>query len=253
MDISSFNSQTNSQTKRSRMMVTTGTKSRSPIGTQKRWQPKPNKVSSIRPRLSVLGAPPAETDALLRQKGLAKAQMGQYDEAIALFTQILDRNPLSAADYSNRGLTYFQSGQAAKAIADYDRAIDLNPRLDGAYNNRANYHAAQGQFLEAILDYDVALDLNPANVRAWINQGITFRDLEMYDRAIESFDTALHLGRLESHIYAERGRAYHLRGDWNCAIADYQRAIVNPPESPASERLHRQVNAWMDELFAPLL
>jgi tetratricopeptide (TPR) repeat protein len=245
MDISSFNS----QTKRSRMTVTTGTKPRT---SGSRWQPKSTKASSIRPRLA-LSVPQAESDALLRQKGLAKAQMGHYDEAIALFTQLLDRNPLSAADYSNRGLTYFQSGQSAKAIADYNRAIDLNPHLDGAYNNRANYHAAQGQYLEAILDYDVALDLNPANVRAWINQGITFRDLEMYERAIESFDTALHLGRLESHIYAERGRAYHLRGDWNCAIADYQRAIANPPESAASERLHLQVDTWMDELLSPLL
>jgi tetratricopeptide (TPR) repeat protein len=251
MDISSFTSQTK---RTSRLTGIMGTKPRHSVGSaQKRWQPKPVKINSTRPQLSVLSAGQHESESLLRQKGLAKAQMGHYDEAIALFSQIIDRNPLNASDYSNRGLTYFQSGQTVRALADYNRAIDLNPRLDGAYNNRANYHAAQGQFLEAILDYDVALDLNPANVRAWINQGITFRDLEMYERAIESFDMALHLGRLEGHIYAERGRAYHLRGDWNCAIADYQRAIANPPESPASERLHLQVDLWMDELLAPLL
>jgi tetratricopeptide (TPR) repeat protein len=251
MDISSFTSQTQ---RVSRMTGIMGTKPRHSVGSaQKRWQPKPVKINSTRPQLSVLSAGQPESESLLRQKGLAKAQMGQHEEAIALFSQLIDRNPLNASDYSNRGLTYFQSGQTVRALADYNRAIDLNPRLDGAYNNRANYHAAQGQFLEAILDYDVALDLNPANVRAWINQGITFRDLEMYERAIESFDMALHLGRLEGHIYAERGRAYHLRGDWNCAIADYQRAIANPPESPASERLHLQVDLWMDELLAPLL
>jgi tetratricopeptide (TPR) repeat protein len=248
MDTSSFTG----QGKQTRRLTRIETKSKS-IGsaTQKRWQPKPQKHNSTRSQLLPLVFKP-ESDTLLRQRGLAKAQMGDYDGAIALFTQLIERNPLNASDYSNRGLTYFQSGRLAEAFADYSRAIELNPRLDGAYNNRANYHAAQGQFLEAILDYDVALDLNPANTRAWINQGITFRDLEMYERAIESFDLALHLGRLEGHIYAERGRTYHLRGDWNCAIADYQRAIVDMPETPASERLCVQVELWIEELLAPL-
>jgi tetratricopeptide (TPR) repeat protein len=248
MDLSSFISQNKSvQTKRSSRLVSgTPTQSRASLGhAQKRWQPKPGGV-----RLQLV-AP--DSDKLLRQKALAKAQMGHYDEAIALFSQLIARNPMSAVDYSNRGLTYFQSGNGAEALANYNRAIELNPRLDGAYNNRANYHAAQGQFLEAILDYDIALDLNPANVRAWINQGITFRDLEMYERALESFETALQFGRLEGHIYAERGRTYHLRGDWNCAIADYKRAIADLPESAAAERLANQVEQWMDELLLPLI
>jgi tetratricopeptide (TPR) repeat protein len=247
MDISSFKSQSK-RTNRLGM----GTRVRNLIGSnQKRWHAKPSGTQSTPQRLLPL-SDGLEPDTLLRQRGLAKAQMGLHDEAIALFTQLIERNPLNASDYSNRGLTYFQSGRSAQAIADYNRAIELNPKLDGAYNNRANYHAAQGEFLEAILDYDIALDLNPANVRAWINQGITFRDLEMYERAIESFDLALHLGRLEGHIYAERGRTYHLRGDWNCAIADYQRAILSMPEAPASERLCLQVEFWMDELLSPL-
>jgi tetratricopeptide (TPR) repeat protein len=249
MDTSSFTGQ-GKQTRRLTRVIETKSQTIS-SSTQKRGQSKPEKHNSTRSQLLPLIFKP-ESDTMLRQRSLAKAQMGDYDGAIALFTQLIQRNPLSATDYSNRGLTYFQSGRRAEAFADYSRAIELNPRLDGAYNNRANYHAAQGQFLEAILDYDVALDLNPANTRAWINQGITFRDLEMYERAIESFDLALRLGRLEGHIYAERGRAYHLRGDWNCAIADYQRAIVDMPETPASERLYLQVERWIDELLAPL-
>jgi len=171
---------------------------------------------------------------------------------------LLLRNPKSAIDHSNRGLIYAQSKQFGEAIADYNRAIELNPRLDSAYNNRANYYASQGQYLEAILDYDIALDLNPANVRAWINQGITFRELEMYDRALESFEMALCLGRLEGHIFAERGRTYHLRGDWNCAIADYQRSIgklyqvATSPQDPAM-RLCLQVEGWQDELLSSSL
>jgi tetratricopeptide (TPR) repeat protein len=193
---------------------------------------------------------------LLRQQALTEVQQGNYITAIDLFTQLIKRNPNSATDYNNRGLVHFQAGQWEAALADYNRAIELNPRLDNVYNNRANYYASQGELLEAILDYDTALDLNPGNVRAWINQGITFRDLMMYEQALECFDMALCMGQLEGHIYAERGRTYHLWGDWNCAIADYNRAIdalAQPNRTTAglATRLRLQVNVWLDELTNP--
>jgi tetratricopeptide (TPR) repeat protein len=223
---------------------------------QKRWQAKlgDSAKSSTYQQPSAPVLPPTEQSTSLRQQALTEAQQGNHTKAIVLFSHLIDRNPSNANDYSNRGLVYFQSGQAEAALADYNRAIELNPRLDSAYNNRANYYAAQGQFLEAILDYDVALDLNPINVRAWINQAITFRELEMFDRAIESLELALGLGKLEGHIYAERGRTYHLRGDWNCAVADYQRALVLLPESSAlpknpSVRLRAQVERWLNNLI----
>lgn len=198
-----------------------------------------------------------ETEAVLRQRALSEARGGNFSKAIALFNQLLNTHPFSARDYNNRGLVHFQQGNLDLALADYNQALFLNPNLDGAYNNRANYYAAIGLFLEAVLDYDAALDLNPDNIRAWINQGITFRDLQMYERALESFDMALSLGRLQSHIYAERGRTYYLRGDWNCAMADFQRAILHLEDTEAvalgnSHRLRMQLNEWLDELLSPL-
>jgi tetratricopeptide (TPR) repeat protein len=196
-------------------------------------------------------------DTLLRQRALFEARSGHFHEAIVLFDRLLQFNPYSARDYNNRGLVHFQGGNMDAALADYNQALYLNPYLDGAYNNRANYYAATGSFLEAVLDYDAALDLNPDNIRAWINQGITFRDLKMYDRALESLDIALTMGLLTSHVFAERGRTYHLRGDWNCAIADYQRSLacVNEPDAIAagsSYRLQCQVNHWIEDLLSPL-
>lgn len=223
---------------------------------QKRWQPKqkaqPNYQGQLASQLS-----PAEQEMLLRRRALTEAQHGNHTEAIAIFSELIERHPHNANYYSNRGLVYFQSGQSTAALADYEYAIELNPRLDSAYNNRANYYAAQGKFLEAILDYEIALNLNPTNVRAWINQGITFRDLGLYDRALESLELALCLGKLEGHTYAERGRTYQLRGDWNCAVGDYHRAMekLAQPSSNfenATLRLYLQVESWLEDLLNPL-
>ena len=181
------------------------------------------------------------------------AAKGDYAVAIALLNRLIEIRPDSAMDYNNRGLMYFRNNQLTEALADLTKALAINPKLDSAYNNRANCYAAQGNLGAAISDYDVALDLNPGNVRAWINQGITFREMGMYELAIENFDIASVLGNsLHERIYGERGRAYHLRGDWNCAVADYQQAINLLSEQEDITNYRQKVETWFRQLLHPL-
>lgn len=205
----------------------------------------------------------------LQQQAQVAAQQGDYHQAIKLLDCLIGQAPTNATYYNNRGLLHFQSGRLENALQDYNTALKLNPKLASVYNNRANYYAAQGKLIEAISDYDSALNLNPGNIRARINQGITLRDLGLYERAIEELDLALqlscgsaHLSDVSGlsafpagHIYAERGHTYHLLGDWNYAIADYQRALtlLSQPQLPwlnMSHRLYLQVTNWLDELLA---
>lgn len=182
-----------------------------------------------------------------------KAFQGDYALAITLLDQLIALVPSSASDYNNRGLMHFRNDQIIEALCDLSQALAINPCLDSAYNNRANCYASQGALEEAIADYDTALDLNPSNLRAWINQGTTFRELGLYDLAIENFDIALILGdSLKERIYAERGRAYHLRGDWNCAVSNYQNALSILQQEPRLLKYCIKVMGWLDELLSPL-
>lgn len=212
---------------------------------------------------------PSDQEMLIRQQAMDKIQQGQLTEAIELFTVLICYNPHNASNFNNRGLLYFQNGSLEKALTDYNRALGLNPRLGKVYNNRANCYATLGLLELAIADYETALDLDPLDIRARLNQGITFRQLDQYEDAIASHDLALQFAQLlastdettvpasvEGHLYAERGRAYHLLGDWNCAIADYYRALDRLPLAESSQtlvyRLRSQVKGWLDELLAPL-
>ncbi|HEY9298260.1 MAG TPA: tetratricopeptide repeat protein [Phormidium sp.] len=206
--------------------------------------PSQDGYSSVKPRLV---STHVEAETSLRKLAQHKMSQGDYSEAIAIITGLLDRHPDNANDYNNRGFIYYQSGELDAALADYNKAIQLNPDLAAAYNNRANYYAAKKQLTKAIADYDRAIDLNPLHVRALINRGITFRDLKLYDRALENFDFALRLGQLQGHAWTERGRTHHLRGDWNYALADYRRALPFFREG----RQRQQIQAWIDELLSP--
>ncbi len=190
------------------------------------------------------------SEARLKTFLAEKASQGDYAVAIAILDRLIALRPDSAINYNNRGLMHFRNNQILEAIVDLSLALELDPELDSAYNNRANCHAAQGDLAEAIADYDLALDLNPANLRAWINQGITFRELEMYDLALENFDFALTIGnRYRERIYAERGRCYYLRGDWNCAVADYQRSLELLKDDRNWAKYREKVMGWWEELY----
>lgn len=190
----------------------------------------------------------------LKSSVKAKANQGDYVVAIALLDQLIALRPNNAVHYNNRGLMHFRNNQIIEALCDLSLALEINPQLDSAYNNRANCYAAQGDLGEAIADYDLALDLNPANLRAWINQGIAFRELELFELSLENFDIALLIGNaLQERIYAERGRTYHLRGDWNCAIADYQSALNILSNKPHGVSYFYKVQGWINELLSPLL
>jgi len=173
-----------------------------------------------------------------------------YAVAIALIDKLINHQPSSAINYNNRGLMHFKNHQFVKAIDDLNQALAINPKLDSAYNNRANCYAAQGDLVTAISDYDEALDINPGNLRAWINQGITFREMKSYDLALGNFDICLILGSsLKSTIHGERGRTYHLRGDWNCAVSDYRLSLKFLEKMVDSEDYQLKIQSWLDELM----
>ncbi|MEB3310605.1 MAG: tetratricopeptide repeat protein [Snowella sp.] len=167
-------------------------------------------------------------DAQLRLAIQINAKQEKYATAIALLNLWLTRYPESATDYNYRGLLYFRQGQLFSAIQDYNHAILLNSRFAEAYNNRGNCYALQGNWLNALADYERVIDLNPYNGSVRINLGILLRKSGQYDAAIENLDLALRLkSAWRGRIYAERGYTYYLRGDWNCAIADYHRALAH--------------------------
>jgi tetratricopeptide (TPR) repeat protein len=185
------------------------------------------------------------------------ANQGNYLTAIKLLNRLIENDPHRCEYYSNRGLMRHYCHQWVLAIADYDHALRLDPNADRIYNNRANCYAAQGHWHQALADYDRCIDLNPCNIKARINQAITLRDMGQYNEALANLDTALLLGAakpfIKALIYLERGRIFHLNGDWNCAMSDYRKALheslAHPPTLTFCHLQHR-IQEFRDELLA---
>ena len=129
-----------------------------------------------------------------------------------------------AVAFTNRGLAYKSKGQWDRAIADFSEAIRLKPDFVTAFNNRGNIYYGKRQYDRAIMDYDEAIRLKPDLAEAFSNRGNVYRKKGQFDRAIEDYDKAIHLKPGDGRMFANRGLAYEKKGAPNQALRDFKRA-----------------------------
>ena len=70
------------------------------------------------------------------RRGQAYGNKGDWDKAIADYSEAIQRDPKDAQVYGYRGLAYGYKGDWDKAIADYSEAIRLDPKAAWAYGCR---------------------------------------------------------------------------------------------------------------------
>ncbi len=93
-------------------------------------------------------------------------------------------------DFFNRGVAYANLKEYQKAINDYDQAIALNPKNAEVFGNRGFAYANLGEHQKAINDYDQAIAINPKDARSFYNRGLLYRKLEKEEKAIKDFKKA---------------------------------------------------------------
>jgi len=105
--------------------------------------------------------------------GEAKYKKGDYQGALAAYSQAIVLNPNYTQAYNNRGVACRALGDKQGAVDDYNQALRINPNLEAAYNNRGIARSQLGDKQGAIADYNQALRLNPNYAEAYYNRGET--------------------------------------------------------------------------------
>ena len=111
--------------------------------------------------------------------------------AVTVLAAILATNRGTTESFFDQGLAKFQLGQYQDAIADFDQAIQLQPDNADAYYNRGLAKLHLEQFEATILDYDRAVQLQPDNANAYYNRGLAKFHLERYEDAVDDFGRAV--------------------------------------------------------------
>jgi tetratricopeptide (TPR) repeat protein len=171
-------------------------------------------------------------------RGVEYSGKGDYDQAMAQFTEAIGIDANYTNAYNNRGVAYYKKGDYDKAIADYTAAIGLAPDYSNAYYNRGNAYFAKGDMDKAIADHAEAIRSNPNHADAYNNRGVAFSGKGDYDRAIADYTQAIRINPNHAKAYYNRGVRYSGAGDYDKAIADYTQAIrLDPNDTDAKQGL----------------
>ena len=126
---------------------------------------------------------------------MAYGNKGEYDKAIADYTEAIRLDPKYAKAYYNRGWAYGEQGRATT------RRLPTTPRPSGstrsmpvAYYDRGNAYAEKGEYDKAIADYTEAIRLDPMAADAYHFRGLAYDNKGDHDAAAVDFAQARRLG-----------------------------------------------------------
>ncbi|MEI6683665.1 MAG: tetratricopeptide repeat protein [Bacteroidota bacterium] len=114
-----------------------------------------------------------------------------WKDSIALWSDVIEKNPVCCKAYTNRAFMYNQLKEYDKALKDLNEVISIDPddskKLD-LYISRAFLCKTMGRYDQALADYSSALKLHPDNVKPCFNRGIIYADqMGKHDSAIMDF------------------------------------------------------------------
>jgi len=144
---------------------------------------------------------------IAQSEGAAGAayKAGRYDEAVKLYTALVQKDPKNAAYYYNRGACQQMLKQFDMAMADYNTAMGLDPKnksysdamesakkakVDPIIADAVAKHQAK-DYAGAIDGYQQALAIQPGNAPLWFNLASAQYAMENYARARDAYQKAL--------------------------------------------------------------
>lgn len=121
-------------------------------------------------------------------KALVLTKLENYQDAIVIYSSLINLIPNDADNFASRGLAYHFSGDLGSALADFERAIELDPENGYRYSSRAFIRDYHGDSEGAIEDYKKAIELDPEDAVSLNNIGVIQEKLGRLKDAKKNFD-----------------------------------------------------------------
>ncbi|MCA6074620.1 tetratricopeptide repeat protein [Fulvivirga sp. 1062] len=149
---------------------------------------------------------------------------GNYEQAIAAYTEYLRLNPSDIKTIYNRGRAYQELGKNEKALEDFQRVIKEDPLNVNALLSVSNdYFNRLRDYENAIFYADKVLKANP-NAIAFTVKGKSYQKMGKLTEAMAAYNDALSTNDSYADAYLSRGSLFIYLNQYNKACSDFQRA-----------------------------
>ena len=156
----------------------------------------------------------AEEDSLEAQeawvnKGVAHAELEEYDDAIGAYREALridEDSEHAASAHTNLAYALWEWGHTEDALDHAERAVEVDPRFAQAWYNRGFFLAERGLHEDALNAFDNAIRLGMRNTEVLEEKAMALEDLGREDEAEEVIERVEELReRAEEELVEERG------------------------------------------------
>lgn len=151
-------------------------------------------------------------------------ELGRFALAESEFNYLIEQNNLDAEAFEMRGLSRFYNQKYEDAINDFNQAFRIAGKED-ILLHRGIALTKMGFYEDAFLDFDKLLKSSPNHAAAMAARGDVLLALHRYQPALHWFDKALNLDETDAYTYCNRGIANMNLENYEAALYDFDRAI----------------------------
>jgi Flp pilus assembly protein TadD len=162
--------------------------------------------------------------------GVALAEAGRVNEAMAHWRNVLARDPRDARAHHNLGVALAQQGQPDAAAESLRHAIAHHPRYAEAHFNLGNVLLQQRKRDEALAAFRKAIEIKPDYFDAYVNLGSTLTEKGKSRESVIFLQHAIRLRPQSPEAHNNLGLAFADQGRWPEAEASFHEALRLKPE-----------------------
>ena len=157
--------------------------------------------------------------------GKESAEAGKTDEAIDLFTKVLEMKPKDDDVMVERAKAYERKKDFAKAIEDYDKSLDIR-RDDKIYLKAAALKIQLSRWEQALFDVDRVLEDDKSNIEAYEQKTWCLINTKKFADGLATCDVAILKNQYNFRLHYLKGMCKDSLKDYPVAVTEYQRAVT---------------------------
>ena len=162
-------------------------------------------------------------------QAVALRQLGNYDEAIVAYQQVIALDEKFASPWNGLGNAYRDLKRYDEAVAAYQQAIALDEKFAIAWSNLGLAYRDLKRYAEAVAAYQQAIALDEKFAYHWNGLGNVYTDQKRYDDAVAAIQQAIAIEDKDADYWSNLGLVRRILQQWREAEIAVRHALALAP------------------------
>ena len=158
-------------------------------------------------------------------RGMAKAQLGDYQGADNDCTEAINRNPFIPQAYYTRGFARRKLGYFKESVSDFTKAMEFSPNSGFLLLSRMDALVKLENYEDALNDLEKYMQMNPKITELYYEKGRLQMALKDTIEAEKTFDRFIEIDKKNSLAWSARALFHLQKNELDKALVDYNEAI----------------------------